>query len=462
MHFDKEFFKLAIPEVEFLSLDVPKDWSITADSRQAKKGDIFVALKGTRHDGHDFLTEAINKDISGLIIDKSKKDILNKISPDILKKLFVAIVPNTKEALISLATHWRSLFDYPVIGITGSVGKTSTKEILNNILELANVPFISSVIYEDSPVSVSLNILRMRSYHKVAIIEMGISKRGQMSLLADIVRPTSACITSIGHSHMEGLGSIFDIANEKKDIFKHFKESNIGIVNGDQPILANISYNHPIIRFGSKTTNQVQARKIQANNLSTNFVLKLYKNRYKITLDTNHPGRVTNVLAATAISYLLNINSEFIVKGIQMPLVINSRFQQANLKYSKGLLIDDCYNATPESVKAALLAFEKFESKGQKIAVLGDMLELGVNSSFWHRQLGRFLRKAPSLNHVVLVGDLVGFARNTVPVGLSFEHVKNWQEAVNHIKSKLDREAVILVKGSRSVELNNLVNELKE
>ena len=113
-------------------------------------------------------------------------------------------------------------------------------------------------------------------------------------------------------------------------------------------------------------------------------------------------------------------------------------------------------------MKAALLAFEKLESKGQKIAVLGDMLELGVNSPFWHRQLGRFLRKVPSLNHVVLVGDLVKWTKATVPVGITFEHVPSWQEATDCLKKRLDKEAVILVKGSNGMQLSRLVGELTE
>ena len=134
-----------------------------------------------------------------------------------------------------------------------------------------------------------------------------------MARMADIVRPTSAVITGIGHSHMEGLQSLSDIANEKRDIFKFFKEDNIGIINGDQPILATISYTHPIVKFGCKTTNQVQARKIQPNNTTTHFVLKLYKDRYKITLDTNHNGRVLNAIAASTAAYMLAIPNETIV-----------------------------------------------------------------------------------------------------------------------------------------------------
>lgn len=467
MQFNKDFFKLAVPQVEFLGQDMPENFSISIDSLSTKSGDIFIILDKDNKDEHELISEVINKNISGIIINQNTKDLLNKIDSKKLSNLFIALVPDTKQAIISLAKKWRELFKGQVIGITGSVGKTSTKQILSNILELAKIPFIASETFQsfsnqNPEIIASFNILKIKPHHQVALIEMGITKRGQMGLMADIVMPTSACITSIGHSHMDTLGSILDIANEKKDIFKNFKESNIGIINGDQPILANISYKHLIIKFGTKTTNQIQARKIQINNLNTSFIIKIYKDRYNINLDTNHPGRITNVLAATSIAQVLEVPSAIIAKAIQMPIKINSIFEQTKIKSQKGILIDDCHNASPESMKAALLAFEKFESKGQKIAILGDMTELGVNSSFWHRQLGRFLRKTPSLNHVILVGDLVESTKNTVPLGLSFEYVKNWKEAVNQIKKRLDKEAVILVKGSKSVGLNNLVQELKE
>ena len=462
MKFDQKFFKSAIPEATFIGVDVPSQWSISIDSRELNKGDIFIALKGAQYDGHQFILQAIEKGAAGLIINKEQEKCLKTISSTILDKIFIALVKDTKACLFDLAYHWRTLFASHVIGITGSIGKTSTKEILSNILTLNKTKFIASIGNQNTEIGVCLSILKVRPEHEVAIIEMGINKRGEMARMANIIRPTNAIITAIGHSHMEGLGSIVDIANEKKDIFKYFKESNIGIINGDQTLLSNISYNHPIVKFGCKTTNQVQARKIQSNNIHTHFMLKLYKDRYKIVLDTNHPGRVTNTLAASSAAYLLNVPSNIIVAGIQMPLAIHSRFEQTSLKAKKGVLIDDCYNASPESMKAALLAFEKVESMGQKIAVLGDMLELGVNSSFWHRQLGRFLRKVPSLNHLILVGNYVQWTKNTVPVGLTFEYVKDWQEALAVLQIRLEKEAVILIKGSKNIQLINLVNELKE
>ena len=464
MLLNQQFISSVVPEARFLGTKMQELPGVAIDTRLLSKGELFVAIKGNRVNGHEFIKEALAKGAVGLMIDAENEPALATLGVDAntLKKIFVIVVPNTAEALLKIATVWRAQFTIPVIGITGSIGKTSTKEMLANIIRLHGQNFIASQGNQNTALGVSINILKMRPEHQVAIFEMGVSKRGEMARMAALVKPTSAIVTAIGHSHMEGLGSLTDIANEKRDIFKYFSENNIGIINGDMPILANISYHHPIVKFGYKTTNQIQARKIQANNSTTNFVLKLYKDKYKVSLDTNHSGRINNALACTAAAYLLNIPTETILKGIQMPVSITGRFEPTKLKAAKGILINDCYNASPESMKAALLAFEKLESKGQKIAVLGDMLELGVNSPFWHRQLGRFLRKVPSLNHVVLVGDLVKWTKATVPVGMTFEHVPTWEEATDSLKKRLDREAVILVKGSLGIQLSLLVNELTE
>jgi UDP-N-acetylmuramoyl-tripeptide--D-alanyl-D-alanine ligase len=279
-----------------------------------------------------------------------------------------------------------------------------------------------------------------------------------MAELAKILRPTTSLITVIGHCHMEGLGSLADIALEKRDVFKYFTEKSIGIINGDQPILAQVSYTHPVIKFGSKTTNQIQARKIRPSSTHVYFVMKIYRQKYQVALSKPHTGIVFNALACTAIAQLLGVPNDIIVKGIQVPLEISGRFETRQLKKFKGVMINDCYNANPESMKTALLAFQNIETSAQKIAVLGDMLELGVNSPFWHRQLGRFLRKVSSLKKVILVGDMVKWTKKTVPVGLTVEMVPDWATAVTALETKLDQESVVLVKGSQGMGLRNLVD----
>ena len=225
-------------------------------------------------------------------------------------------------------------------------------------------------------------------------------------------------------------------------------------------MLANVGYAHPVIKFGSKTVNQVQARKVHITNTHISFNLKIYKEKFSVIVPHVHESVVFNSLASAAAAHLLGVPHAIIVQAIEKYVVVAGRFEKRALNSKKGILINDCYNANPESMKAALLAFQKIETPAKKIAVLGDMLELGLTSPFWHRQLGRFLRKVPSLKHVILVGNMVKWTKKTVPLGITVEHVADWKEAVEHLNSHLHQEALILVKASNGMGLKNLVNQL--
>lgn len=459
MRFDQHFIKGILPDVVIPFATFPEDVSFSVDTRTLTPGNIFVAITGAQVDGHNYLKQALEKNASGLFIAADKKNLLQNLDQNLLKNKLVIIVQDTMQAFIKLACAWRNQFNYPVVGITGSVGKTSTKEMIKNILRLNETSFIASEGNQNTRLGLALNLFKMRDHHQVAIFELGISKRGEMAELAKIVRPTTAVITCIGHAHMEGLGSLADIAIEKRDIFKYFEQNSIGIINGDQALLSQVGYAHPMIKFGVKTINQIQARKIQASGSQISCTFKIYKEKYAINFQNPHEGVVFNALAATAVTYLLNVPTAKIVEGIQLPLKVTGRFEEKNLASRQGKIIHDCYNANPESMKAALLAFQKIDTKAQKIAVLGDMLELGVNSPFWHRQLGRFLRKVPSLKHLILVGDMVKWTYKTVPVGITVDVVPTWKEAVSKLEERLGQESVVLVKGSRGLALENLVQK---
>lgn len=460
MRLNQHFLKNALPGMALVTESFPENAPFSIDTRTLQPGDIFVALEGANCDGHNFIEQAVIRGAAGLIVAEQKKACLQKLDKAVLKRIGIITVPNPKNALIQMATAWRSQFSYPVVGVTGSVGKTSTRERFTTILAVNKTNYCATVGNQNSTIGLALSILTMRPEHEIAVFELGINKRGEMAQLVAMAKPTTALITTIGHAHMEGLGSIVEIAAEKRDIFSLFKEDNIGVVNGDQALLSTIAYQHPVIKFGSKTTNQVQARKIRIEGDHTSFILKLYGEKYKINLETNHVGAVFNTLAVVAMAHLLKIPTEIILKAIQMKIIVAGRFEQRALKVGKGIIINDCYNASPESMKAALLALQKLETSAQKVAILGDMLELGVNSPFWHRQLGRFLRKVPTLKKVFLVGNLVEWTKKTVPVGLSVEHVSTWEDALEKVQQDLGQESVVLVKGSHGIGLGNLVQAM--
>jgi len=462
MHFDEHFLKGVIPESAVLYDHVPKDVQFSIDTRTIRPGEIFIALSGAKQDGHDFLQHAISNGAAGFIIQKKNQSLLEIFDVAVLKKLCVIVVHDTLQALMRMARAWRAQFKYPVIGVTGSVGKTSTKELIASICRTNNMSCITSHANQNTRIGLSLNILRMRKSHQVAIFELGSSMRGEMAKLAELLRPTSGIIINVGHSHMEGIGSLQDIAQEKRALFKYLTEESIGIVNGDQPLLANVGYVHPVIKFGSKTVNQIQARKIHASANGISFILKIYREKFAIHLSQPHMGSVFNALAAAAVTHLLGVPTSVIARSVSQLVAVPGRFEERCIKNKRGVLINDAYNANPESMKTSLMAFQQLDKKGQKIAVIADMLELGVNSPFWHRQLGRFLRKVPSLKRVILVGNMVEWTKKTLPVGLPIEHVSDWQQAVECLDRCLSKDSVVFVKGSRGMQLNKLVNEVCE
>jgi len=458
MRFDRHFVQSVLPDVQIPYNVFPDTVSFAVDSRSITPGDIFVALPGAKVDGHIFCAQALERGAAGLMIDAAQQSLLATLHAQLERKV-VIVVRDTTAAFIKLAMSWRAQFDIPLIGITGSVGKTSTKEMLVNIFTTHGMAVVATKGTQNTRVGVALNIFNMRAHHQVGVFELGISQRGEMAELARLLKPTTAIITNVGHAHMEGLGSLADIAQEKRDIFKYFSENNIGIINGDQPLLAQVAYAHPVIKFGCKTVNQVQARKVVMGSDSISCVVKLYRQKQNMTVPYIHQGYIYNSLAATAAAHLLNVPLATIMQGLQKPLGVKGRFERRALGGYKGHLIHDCYNANPESMKAALVAFSRLETKAQKIAVLGDMLELGETAAFWHRQLGRFLRKVPSLQHVILVGDLVHWTKKTLPGQMKVDHVQNWQEAAHTLEKLLTQESVVLVKGSRGIALDKLVDQ---
>jgi len=462
MHFSCDFFSTCLPLIEFDGAinRLISTSGFAVDSRKVAPNEIFVALPGKRSDGHDFIKQAVENGACGLMIEKSRRSALDILSKRELKNIFIVLVDNVYESFLTLARFRRSQLTIPVVGITGSVGKTTTKEMLTASLQRAGMKCVASVGNQNTLLGAAMTLLRVRSDDVAVICEMGISKRGEMAELAKLVRPTFAAITTIGHAHMEGLGSLVDIANEKRAIFSQFDETSVGVINGDMAVLSAVSYQQPVIRVGCKMANQIQARKIHHYPHTTTCVIKIYNERYQISLPTGHAGHITNVLTAIALGHLLGIPHALLIDVVQETHCVAGRFEsrQAIIHNGSATFINDCYNASPESSKSALLAFELMESRGKKIAVIGDMLELGVKAPFWHRQIGRFLRKVPSLQLVIFVGSHMQWAAKTKPYGLAMIAVTNWQEAKIVLAEQLEADSFVLVKGSRGVGLDNIIH----
>lgn len=461
MQLDLDFISKVLGDAHIHNGPFPQDSMFRVDTRTVQSGDVFVALKGKRVDGHDFLKEALERGASGFILANRRKEELLGIYGRVLSEKHLLFVDDPLQALIDLAKHWRSLFTYPVVAITGSVGKTTTKEMVRNILKLTDRQHFVSSGNQNTLIGVSLNILKMRSHHQSAVFEVGISERGVMKELVKLLRPTYALITKVGHSHMQGLGDLASVSKQKRDVFSCFTERDIGVINGDQEELTKISYLHPVIRFGYKTTNQIQARKVIVSHNMITFTAKIYDEKYSVVLSGCHEGRVITALAAISVGYLLKIPNELLVKGVEQPVMINGRFQVLPHSSLNSTLINDSYNSNPDSAKASLLAFQSYETEKQKIAVLGDMLGLGIETDFWHRQLGRFLAKITNLEHVVLIGEHVKQMQKTLPLGLKSSLFATSDDAYECLKNMLlEKNKVFLFKGSNAIKVSDLVDRL--
>lgn len=461
MHLDAAFVSKILPQVSVLG-KFPAHATFSVDTRTLQQGDIFVAIVGERVDGHDFIEQALAKGAQGFILHENKKEILTqKFQKDFENKV-VVFVPDSAKALIQLAHAWRMQFNYPVVAVTGTVGKTTTKEIIRNILKQTTWQYIVSSGNQNTLIGVSLNIFKMRPEHQVAVFEVGINDVGSMKKLAELLRPTFAAITYVGHGHTQGLKDLATVSREKRDVFSTFTQSDIGIINGDQPELAQISYMHPVIRFGKKTTNQIQARKIVCKNNTISLIIKIYQKKYSVILPTCNLARVSNALAAIAVGKILQIPDELLIKGVEQPVEVAGRFQV--LQHPSGsVLIHDGYNSNPESAKAALLAFEQYQTPLKKIIVLGDMKELGDQTDFWHRQLGRMVRKVCNVTAVVLIGSHVQSTQKTLPIGLKSYVFENVDQAFDLLQSMLlQKDKVFLCKASNSVGFSTLIQKLLE
>jgi UDP-N-acetylmuramoyl-tripeptide--D-alanyl-D-alanine ligase len=465
MKIDSNFMKDHIPHMRLTGASfshIEGSWRV--DSRCVMPGDVFIALSGEQHNGHSFVEDAFARGARWCIVKEECWPELEDVIKRFLVERTCIIVADPFEALTQWASAWRKQFKYPVIGITGSLGKTSTKEYIAHVFRLCGKSYVASEGNQNTLLGSALNILRMRSHHEYAIFEMGIDSRGEMQKLVNLVAPTTAVITSIGHQHMAGLGALPDIAAEKRLIFSALQQDGIGFINGDQPLLSHVAYRHPVIKFGLKMVNQIRAGQVSYHDQKTSCVIKLYRDRFPLTLATEHSASVYHALAAAAVAHYFDIPSSSIVQALQEPLEVPRRFQKRIFgAVGQHMIIDDTYNANPESMKAALLAFERCEVGGKKIAILGDMLGLGINAPFWHRQIGRFLRKTSSFQHVILVGEHMKWACKMLMHGTSFELQPTWQEAVTSAQRYINQApSCILVKGSSGVGLSHAVTVLME
>lgn len=432
-------------------------WTMTHDLSTVSNTTLFVVTHTDADDAQDAIVTALQSDVGGVIVAQS---IYDKVRPDIQAQLDVRCcfyVMQLEDALVRLARAWRRQFTYPVVAIAGSVGKTTVQRLVAHVLHGQGTSFFVADAGDHSIVALACALLQLNNTHEGALFEIGFVSRDDMRKRAQMVMPSLGLLTNVGHVFVPGIDNTHDIAHELRQLFAHFAEHTIGIINGDELLWSSISYAHPVIRFGCKKNNQLQMRKQKIVDNQIHGVIKIYDEKYAVVLPYTRRGMVYNVLAAASICYQLGVPTRHIIAMIEQPMVPIADGAYKKLTAERGIIIDDTYHASPEGVKDALMAFHGLKTGKKKIVVLGDIPHLGVHSCFWHRQIGRFLSKISSVKRAILVGSKIMAMKKTMPLHMLVSHVPTWQDAVSLLQHELEDDTVVLVKGATHTHLDKLV-----
>ncbi|EEM29106.1 UDP-N-acetylmuramoyl-tripeptide--D-alanyl-D- alanine ligase [Bacillus thuringiensis serovar thuringiensis str. T01001] len=421
---------------------------VCIDSKKITKGNLFVPIIRVK-DGHDYVKEAMEKGAAASLWKKSYGD------PP--KGIPIIFVDDTLLALQKIARYYRKTSNVKVIGITGSNGKTMVKDIISTILSTTyRVHKTKGNL--NSQIGLPLTILEMKQDTEFLILEMGMSETGQIRNLAQIAQPDVAIITMIGQSHLETLGSREEIAKAKFEIVDGLNDGGLFLYNGDEPLL---SQNINMLgiegkSFGGKYTNDLFPTNVQLDEYGVHFKLNHSKIQYDVPLHGKH--NIFNTIVGIAVGQFYKVPIEKIQEALQQINITQMRFQFLTAK-TGFTIINDAWNASPSSMKAAIETLQKLNAYKKKIIVIGDMLELGKKAETYHREIGEMLNEE-SIQYVFTYGELAKIvaeeARKNYHTGKikSFDNKAKIAEEVLKVITKKD---VVLLKGSRGMALEEIV-----
>lgn len=408
--------------------------NIVTDSRRVKKNDLFIALKGEKYNGHDFINNI--KKASGIIVDEER---------EFKTKIPVIKVKSTKESLYQIGKYYRDKLDIPLIAITGSNGKTTTKELISYILE-SKYNVLKNKENYNNLIGVSNTLFHLKNSHDIIVMELGMNHRGEIDQLTHMCSPNLGVITNIGSSHLKYLKSKKNIFKAKMELTNYLKGDLI--VNGDDKYLKKVKNS---FKCGRNYNNDLIAYNIYHNQDLIEFSIFLDK-EYRIRF--NNPGLhfINSILITIKVCLMFDIDIKTIIKRINEFEMVNNRMKI--IKKKDIILIDDSYNANYESMKAGLETLK--EITNAKIIILGDMLELGKYSFYYHYKINFILNKICH-KEVLTVGKYTKYIKG--------KHFINNQELISYLQSKNLNNTYIYIKGSHGMHLEEIkdwiVNKLK-
>jgi UDP-N-acetylmuramoyl-tripeptide--D-alanyl-D-alanine ligase len=435
---------------------------ISTDSRTVGKGQLFWALRGETFDGHDFVKEAVKKGAAGAVVDKGWTIDLPANS-----RASIIAVPDTLKALGDLSRRWRRGFDARVIAITGSGGKTTTKEMTYAILSLEGLTLKNEGNFNNL-IGLPLSLFLLNEDHRYAVLEMGMNRPGEIGRLTEIADPDIGLITNVGHAHIEGLGSIEGVAKAKVELLDKLAPRALAVLNGDDRILmqAAAAFRKKPVTFGQGLQNTVRVERIR-NRGREGFSFDIHWRGKSFSVKIRVPGyhNVYNALAAAAIALSLEIPKDRIQEGLSQFEGIKGRFKVVPLQ-DGSILIDDTYNSNPSSLRLSLKSLKALAPKDRKVIVgLGEMLELGEETETSHVEAGEMVADAGA-DWLVALGDHAPeMIQGALDKGFSRRRtirVRNHKEMGAKILEIMKPGDLVFLKASRRIGLERVAETLKK
>lgn len=420
---------------------------VSIDSRTTKKGDIFFAVKGENLDGHNFVNDAISKGAAAIVVSERVT---------LIRKLPAIYVKDTTTALQDFAKYYRGMFNVKVVGITGSNGKTTTKDILTSVLS-QKTSVLATAGNFNNHIGLPLTLFQLEKRHRYCVLEMGANHKGEIARLCEISSPSVGIVTNIGPAHIGNFGSLKNILKEKAELFNSLGSNGIAVMNNDDEFITSFAQRLKCkkITFGIKNNADVIARDILIKAKNTTFSLQYKKRKEKIVLPVAGLFNVYNALAGASAAVTLGYSFNEISSGIRNFVPPAKRMETINLKNGI-VIVNDSYNANPTSMRVAIENFVKIFYNNRKILVLGDMLELGNFEIAEHKKIGEFIKTNKHADSVLTVGDLAKHITDKSG-GVWFENKNKLSE---YLEKNLKYGDAVLFKASRKIALEEVVKAL--
>ncbi len=423
---------------------------VSSDSRRVGLGELFIPLIGERFDGHDYIDMALQGGAAGCLCSRVPDTLLPG-------KLYIR-VEDTTLALGALAAWYRSGFDIPVVQVTGSAGKTTTKEMIAAVLG-QHFNTLKTQANLNNHIGTPQTLLRLEEGHQAAVIETGMDQFGQIRYMGSIVQPTVAVITNVGDAHTENLdGTRQGVLRAKCEIFEHLRPGGLAVLCGDDALLNTLELPFPVLRCGKGEHCDVRVTDIASRGIDgLDCTVTTPRRSYRLSIPSPGEYMIYSASMAVAIGERLGLTEEELVKGVASYVSTGSRMRRIRLDGGR-LIIDDCYNANPQAMEAALSILADTACR-RRVAVLGDMGELGPISRESHRAVGRRCAQL-GLDAVIAIGpksaDLAAEAGSTA------RHFMTIEEALPTLRRELQEDTAMLVKASHAMEFGRIVKELEQ